>query len=57
MPQLSPDVGAERLRIAERGLGREMILERDFSLHVSSRRNDGTRGRLCADSIKLASNP
>jgi hypothetical protein len=37
MPQLAPDMGAERLRIAERGLDREVILERDFSLHVSSR--------------------
>ena len=33
-PQLGPDMGAEQLRIAERGLDREMILERDFSLHV-----------------------
>jgi hypothetical protein len=29
-------MAAEDLRIAERGLGREMILERDFSLHIPS---------------------
>jgi hypothetical protein len=28
-------MGAERLRIAERRFGREMILERHFSLHGS----------------------
>jgi hypothetical protein len=30
-------MGAEDLRIAERGRGREMILERDFPLHIPSR--------------------
>jgi hypothetical protein len=35
-------MGTEDLRIAERGCGREMILERDFSLHFSS------ETRLCA---------
>jgi hypothetical protein len=45
---------AERLRIAERGRGREMILERDFSLHVSSRRYNAARNRLCADLAALA---
>jgi hypothetical protein len=35
--QLASDMGAERLRVAERGLDREVILERDFSLHVASR--------------------
>jgi hypothetical protein len=29
-------MAAEDLRIAERGRGREMILERDFPLHVPS---------------------
>ena len=28
-------MGAERLRISERGFDREMILERDFALHPS----------------------
>jgi hypothetical protein len=36
--QFRPHMGAEDLRIAERGHGREMILERDFSLHISSGR-------------------
>ena len=36
MPQLSPNVGTEQLRIADRDLYREMILERNFSKHVSS---------------------
>jgi hypothetical protein len=40
------------LRIAERGFDREMILERDLSLHVLSRNNndalDETRTGLCA---------
>jgi hypothetical protein len=34
--QFRPHMGAEDLRIAERGRGREMILERDFPLHVPS---------------------
>ena len=34
MPQLGPHVAAERLRVSEGGLDREMILERDLSLHV-----------------------
>jgi hypothetical protein len=29
----------ERLRIAQRGFDREMILERDFSLHMFSRKH------------------
>jgi hypothetical protein len=36
-------MGPEHLRIAERRFSREMIFERDFSLHVSSR-----NGRCCA---------
>ena len=53
VPQFRPHMGTERLRIAERGFDREMILERDFSLHVLSRNNndalDKTRTGLCAD--------
>ena len=55
MPQLGPDMGAERLRIAERGLDREMILERDFSLHGSSGNDNHAWTGLCADSGWLAS--
>src|SRR5262249_6800455 len=39
VPQLAPYVGTERLRIAEGGFDREMILERDFSLHVLPRKH------------------
>jgi hypothetical protein len=35
-PQFRPHMGAEDVRIAECGLGREVILERDFSLHIPS---------------------
>ncbi len=52
--QLRPHMGAEDLRIAERGLGREMILERDFSLHIPSGRRLWRAG-LCADSTARAS--
>jgi hypothetical protein len=49
----------ERLRIAQRGFDREMILERDLSLHVFSRKQsdalDKARSRLCADLKALAS--
>jgi hypothetical protein len=31
-------MGAEDVRIVECGLGREVILERDFSLHIPSGR-------------------
>src|ERR1700730_2817573 len=52
VPQFPPHMGTERLRIAERGFDREMILERDLSLHVLSRTNndalDKTRSGLCA---------
>jgi hypothetical protein len=46
-------MGTERLRIAQRGFDREMILERDFSLHMFSRKHgdalDAARTGRCAD--------
>src|SRR5207247_7763471 len=58
--QFRPHMGAERLRVAERVLDREVILERDFSLHAFSKEQWmrwGRRGApsLCADKLAVAS--
>jgi hypothetical protein len=46
-------MGAERLRIAERGLDREMVFQRDFSLHGSSSRYYREAAEPCQCSAAL----